>query len=161
MVVQGRTPTNISIKWAKTATRRTEWGVRCWSWRPNSSKSRRKKEEIGETNPHIMYELKRTNSPTARSRKGILPALIFPANAGAVHPRRRHTEFSWAWLWKRHGKGSEDIAMDVEVAKDGSQGSREEKDAERKEAERKEADREEGCEGEGALRCLLMARAKR
>jgi hypothetical protein len=26
MVVQGRTPTNISIKWAKTATRRMEWG---------------------------------------------------------------------------------------------------------------------------------------
>jgi hypothetical protein len=46
--------------------------------------------------------------------------------------------------------------MDVEVAKDGSQGSREEK-----EAERKEADRKEDCEGEGALRRLLMARAKR
>jgi hypothetical protein len=26
MVVQGRTPTNISMKWAKTAARRTEWG---------------------------------------------------------------------------------------------------------------------------------------
>jgi hypothetical protein len=26
MVLQGRTPTNISIRWAKTATRRTEWG---------------------------------------------------------------------------------------------------------------------------------------
>jgi hypothetical protein len=85
-----------------------------------------------------------------------LPALIFPASAGAVHPRRRRTKFSCAWLWKRRGKGSEDIAMVVEVAKDGSQGSREEK-----EAERKEADCKEDCEGEGALRRLLIARAKR
>jgi hypothetical protein len=46
--------------------------------------------------------------------------------------------------------------MVVEVAKDGSQGSREEK-----EAERKEADCKEDCEGEGALRRLLIARAKR
>jgi hypothetical protein len=46
--------------------------------------------------------------------------------------------------------------MDVEVAKDGLQGSREEKEAERKEAVRKE-----DCEGEGALRRLLMARAER
>jgi hypothetical protein len=28
MAVQGRTPTNISMKWTKTATRRTEWWVR-------------------------------------------------------------------------------------------------------------------------------------
>jgi hypothetical protein len=48
------------------------------------------------------------------------------------------------------------MAMDVEIAKDGSQGSREEK-----EAERKGADRKEGCEDEGALQRLLMARAKR
>jgi hypothetical protein len=48
------------------------------------------------------------------------------------------------------------MAMDAEVAKDGSQGSREEKEAERKEAVRKE-----DCEGEGALWRLLMARAKR
>jgi hypothetical protein len=27
----GTDPMNISMKWAKTATRRTEWGVRCWS----------------------------------------------------------------------------------------------------------------------------------
>jgi hypothetical protein len=46
--------------------------------------------------------------------------------------------------------------MDVEVAKDGSQGSREEKEAERKEAVRKE-----DCDGERALRRLLVARAKR
>jgi hypothetical protein len=48
------------------------------------------------------------------------------------------------------------MAMDVEVAKDGSQGSREEK-----EAERKGADRKEDCGDEGALRRPLMARAKR
>jgi hypothetical protein len=46
--------------------------------------------------------------------------------------------------------------MDVEIARDGSQGS-----GKRKEAERKEADHKEGCEDEGALRRLLMARAKR
>jgi hypothetical protein len=46
--------------------------------------------------------------------------------------------------------------MDVEVAKDGSQGSREEK-----EAELKGADRKEDCEGEGAQRHLLVARVKR
>jgi hypothetical protein len=85
-----------------------------------------------------------------------LPALIFPACADVDHPRRRRTEFSCAWLWKWRGKGSEDIVMDVEVAKDGSQESREEKEAERNEAVRKE-----DCEGEGALRRLLMARAKR
>jgi hypothetical protein len=48
------------------------------------------------------------------------------------------------------------MAMDVEIAKDGSQGSREEK-----ETERKEADRKKGCGDEGALQCLLTARAKR
>jgi hypothetical protein len=48
------------------------------------------------------------------------------------------------------------MAMDVEFARDGSQGGREEK-----EAKRKEADRKKGCEGEGALQRLLMARAKR
>jgi hypothetical protein len=46
--------------------------------------------------------------------------------------------------------------MDVEVAKDGLQESREEKEVECKEAVRKE-----DCEGEGALRRLLMARAER
>jgi hypothetical protein len=112
--------------------------------------------EIGGTNPHMMYELKRTNSPAARSRRGILPALIFPACAGTDHPRRRRTKSSWVWLWKRRGKGSEDMAMDVEIARDGSQGSRK-----RKEAERKEADRKKGCGDEGALQRLLMARAKR
>jgi hypothetical protein len=103
-----------------------------------------------------MYELKRMNSPASRSQRGTLPALIFPASAGAVHPRRLRTESSWAWLWKRRGKGSEDIAMDVEVAEDESQGSGEEKKVERKDAVRKE-----DCEDEGALRCLLMVRAKR
>jgi hypothetical protein len=60
-----------------------------------------------------MYELKRMNSPAARSQRGILPALTFPACAGAVHPRRRRTESNWAWLWKRRGKGSEDMVMVV------------------------------------------------
>jgi hypothetical protein len=34
------------------------------------------------------------NSPVARSRRGILPALIFPAGADTDHPRRRRTESS-------------------------------------------------------------------
>jgi hypothetical protein len=48
------------------------------------------------------------------------------------------------------------MVMDVEIAKDGSQGSREEK-----EIERKGADCKEDCEDKGALQHLLMARAKR
>jgi hypothetical protein len=48
------------------------------------------------------------------------------------------------------------MAMDVEIARDGSQGS-----GKRKEAKRKEADRKKGVRDEGALRRLLMARAKR
>jgi hypothetical protein len=48
------------------------------------------------------------------------------------------------------------MAMDVELARDGSQGGREEKGA-----KRKEVDHKKGCGDEGALQCLLMARAKR
>jgi hypothetical protein len=59
----------------------------------------------------MAYELKRMNYPGARSRRGILPALIFLAFSGEVHPTRRRTRSSWAWVWKRCGKGSEDMAM--------------------------------------------------
>jgi hypothetical protein len=78
MVVQGRTPTNISMKWEKTATRRTEWGGEVMKL---EAELLQEKEEIGGTNPHMAYELKRTNSPAARSRGGggILPALILLA----------------------------------------------------------------------------------
>jgi hypothetical protein len=89
---------------------------------------RRKKEEIGGTNPHIAYELKRKNSLTARSRRGILPARILSACSGAVHPRTRCTRSSWLWLWKRRGKGREDMMMDAAIARDGLQGSRKEKE---------------------------------
>jgi hypothetical protein len=67
-----------------------------------------------------MYELKRTNSPVARSRRGNWPALTFPAFAGAVHPRRRRTASNCSWLWKRRGKGSEAmviIGVDCEGAR--------------------------------------------
>jgi hypothetical protein len=62
MATQGRTPTNISMKWTNTDTRRMEWGVRCCSRSPNSSRSKRK-EEIGGASLQEIYELKRMNSP--------------------------------------------------------------------------------------------------
>jgi hypothetical protein len=85
-----------------------------------------------------MYELKRTNSPVARSRRGISPALIFPASAGAVHPRRRRTESSWVWLWKRRGKGSEDMAMALRSLRMERKEAGRREDAELKKADRKE-----------------------
>jgi hypothetical protein len=117
---------------------------------------RGKVAENGGTNPHMAYELKRMNSPAARSRRGILPALIFLAFSGEVHPTKRRTRSSWAWLWKRRRKGSEDMAMNAAMAGDGSQGSRKAKGC------RAQGSRSQGmCGDEGALQRLLMARAKR
>jgi hypothetical protein len=51
--------------------------------------------------------------PRGKVAEGDFAALTFPACAGAVHPRRCRIESNWTWLWKRRGKGSEDMVMAV------------------------------------------------
>jgi len=92
-MTQGRTPTNISHKWTKIDVRRIEWGVRCWSWRPKSSSSSRKNEEIGSPKPVEMCEINNTNSPARRSLRGTEPARIPQAVSCGLHPSRRRTVF--------------------------------------------------------------------
>jgi hypothetical protein len=41
--------------------------------------------------------------PRGQVAEGALPARIFPASSGVVHPRRRRTESSWISRWKRRG----------------------------------------------------------
>jgi hypothetical protein len=48
-------------------------------------------------------ETKNTNSPAARSPRGVAPARILSANAGALHPSRLRTRLSAPSDWKRSG----------------------------------------------------------
>jgi hypothetical protein len=63
-------------------------------WRPRSSSSSTKKDEIGSTNPQGRLETKSTNFPAARSPRGDAPTQILPANADTPHPSRLHTKLS-------------------------------------------------------------------
>jgi hypothetical protein len=47
--------------------------------------------------------MKSTNSPAARSPRGVAPARILPVNAGVLYPSRLRTRLSAPSFWKCSG----------------------------------------------------------
>jgi hypothetical protein len=54
--------------------------------------------------------MKSTNSPAARSPRGVAPAQILQANADTLHPSRLRTRLSAPSDWKRSGSTTEAMA---------------------------------------------------
>ena len=85
--------------------------MRCRSWRPKSSISSRRNEEIGSPTPMEMCETNSTNSPVRRSRRGTELARIPQAVSRGLHPSRRRTTSSSASVWKWRGRTRDTILL--------------------------------------------------
>jgi hypothetical protein len=152
MVVQGRTPTNISIKWAKTATRRTEWGGEMMKLEAELLQGQ--EEEGGERRNQPAHnvrvekdELSGGKVVEGDSAGPDLPGLRRRGpSQKAPHRVQLNLALESAWERKqRHGECWGWIAM--EQRREGSRAQR--------------GWSQKRCGDEGALRRLLLARAKR
>jgi hypothetical protein len=85
------------MKWAKTATRRTEWGGEVLELKAELLQEQ--EEEGGDWwhQPAGDVRIEEDELPRDQVIEGARACRIFPVSSNMVHPRRQRTASSWLW----------------------------------------------------------------